>query len=612
MRIRLLLSGFVLVWIILLVRIYYISIKSNAYYDEVAKQNAVKIEYLAPLRGSIKDSNNKPLSVNRLGFSIGIEPHLSYKSKRAILEEKITFLSSLFSSYKAEQIRKIYLKNDSAYGQDFVKVIDFISYDEIMPHFSRLSLDKSISIKPASKRHYPYGKLASHIIGYVAKANQKDVRRDELAKLIGYVGRSGVERYYNPVLQGERGRREVMVTAFNKEVEELSKTLPKSSDIKLTIDLRLQKYLSEIFEDNAGAAVVMSVKDGSVLAAGSYPEYDINKFVNGISYEEWDKLSKDLNHPFTNKLVNGLYPPGSVVKMGMVLAFLSSKKMTRSTSTKCTGSFKLGKRKFRCWKSWGHGDVDMNRAIRESCDDYFYKGSLKVGIDTMAPMLQRLGFGQKSGVDLANEFVGTVPSREWKMQKYHKPWYQGETLNTSIGQGNFLVTPFQVAKYTATLATGAEVIPHFIHSVDGKKIDFGRNESILDKYEKLQLPYIQRAMYEVANHEKGTATKALKNSKVTLAAKTGTAQVVGISQTEKKRMKEEDMKYFMRSHAWLTTYGPYKKPQYVVTVLLEHGGHGGSASGPIVVKIYNKLLEMGYIKEEKKKEKKRKKRKKRK
>lgn len=243
----------------------------------------------------------------------------------------------------------------------------------------------------------------------------------------------------------------------------------------------------------------------------------------------------------------------------------------------------------------------MKKAIRESCDDYFYKGSLKVGIDAIAPVLTRLGFGRKTGVDLPNEFLGTVPSREWKMQKYQKPWYQGETLNTSIGQGDFLVTPLQVAKYTAILASLKEVTPHFIKSINGKEIKYDTNESILTHFEKTQMKYIQQAMYEVANHKKGTASRDLNSSRVELAAKTGTAQVVGISQTEKKRIREEDMDYYRRSHAWLTTYGPYRKPKYVVTILLEHGGHGGTAAGPLATKIYNKLLEMGYIKKEKRK-----------
>ncbi len=597
MRIRILLTLFGIVWTILLVRLYYISIKSNAYYEEIAKQNAFKTEYLAPVRGSIKDVKSRPLSVNKLGFSIAIKPHLSSKSNIKILDKEIDLIASLFSQLDKEKIKKDYLKEDSPYGQNFVVVIDFISYNDMMPHFSRLSLRENIKVRPASKRHYPYGKLASHVIGYVAKANQKDMNSDALTKLTTYVGRAGVEKFYNTNLQGEKGKRTVKVTAFNQEIEEMSKTLPSSSDIELTIDLELQKYLAELFKEDSGVAIIMNVKDGSILAAGSFPEYDINQFANGISYKEWNKLANDLNHPFTNKMINGLYPPGSVVKMGIALALLDTHKLTRHTSTTCTGFFKLGRRNFRCWRSWGHGEVDMNRAIRESCDDYFYRGSLKVGIDEIAPVLEKLGFGKKTGVDLPNEFIGIVPSREWKMQKYQQPWYQGETLNTSIGQGNFLVTPLQVAKYTAILATKKAVTPHFIKSIDGKEVVYKPDSSVLTRFEKSQIRYIQQAMFEVANHQKGTAAKGLVDSNVTLAAKTGTAQVVGISQTEKKRMKEEDMEYYRRSHAWLTTYGPYRHPKYVITILLEHGGHGGSAAGPIATKIYNKLLEMGYIKE---------------
>ncbi len=599
MRIRIFLTFFGIVWIILLARIYYIGVKSNSYYEEIAKQNAVKTEYLAPIRGSIKDIKSRPLSVNKLGFSIAIKPHLSYKSKVSILHKEAKFIHSLFPNIEYEKITKAYLKEDSPYGQNFVVVVDFISYNDIMPYFSKLSLRENLQIKPASKRYYPYGNLASHVIGYVGKANLNDIKKDPLTKLTGYTGRSGIERFYNSNLQGKKGKRRVKVTAFNQEMEEISKTLPYSSDIVLTIDLELQKYLAEIFGNDSGVAIVMDARDGSILAAGSFPEYDINKFVSGISYEEWNKLSKDLSHPFINKFINGLYPPGSVVKMGIALAMLGTHKVTRHISTHCTGSFKLGKRNFRCWKSSGHGDVDMNMAIRESCDDYFYKGSLKVGIDEIAPVLERLGFGNKTGVDLPNEFIGTVPSRKWKMHKYQMPWYQGETLNTSIGQGNFLVTPLQVAKYTAILATKKEITPHFIKSIDGVNVKYDTNDSILTNFEKSQIKYIQKAMFEVANHPKGTANSGLFSSKVTLAAKTGTAQVVGISQTDKERMKEEDMEYYRRSHAWLTTYGPYKNPKYIVTILLEHGGHGGSAAGPIASKIYNKLLELGYIKKSK-------------
>ena len=599
MRIKIALGIFFLVWILLLVRVYYISIKSNAYYEEIAKQNAIKTEELAPLRGSILDINGKPLSVNKLGFSIGIKPQLSSKRKRKILDEELNYIVSLMPNLDINKLKKKYLKQDSPYGHEYVKVVDFISYDEIIPNFAKLSLRKNLKIKISSKRYYPYGSLASHIIGYVGKSNLKDIQRDKIAKLTGFIGRTGIEKYYNSVLEGREGLKKTKVTAFNEEIEVLSKELPKSKDIKLTLDLRLQEYISKLFEGKSGAIIVMNAKNGKILAAGSFPEYDLNNFVNGISQDEWKKLSSDFNHPFTNKLINGLYPPGSVVKMGVAMALLESGLITPYTTFYDTGTFELGGRNFRCWKQRGHGKVRLVKAIRESCDDYFYKASLRVGIDRITPVLKDLGFGRKTGVDLPNEFIGTVPGRRWKMNKYQKPWYQGETLITSIGQGYFLVTPMQVARYTALLATGYSVTPHFLDSVGGLEVDFGKDETVFKKRYNKYLKIIRKAMYEVVHVAHGTATNYVR-TKVEIAGKTGTAQVVGIPQSEKKRMKEYELEYFKRSHAWLTTYGPYKDPQYVVTAMVEHGGHGGSAAGAIISKIYDKLLELGYIKTTKK------------
>jgi len=594
MRIKFVLILFSAFWLMLLVRIYYISIKSNTYYEEIAKQNAIKVDDLPPFRGSILDINGKPLSVNKLGFSIGIKPQLSYKSKKEILDAEIKFLVDNIPGLDEQKLKKLYIKRDSPYAHNFVKVVDFISHDDVISKFSKISLRDNLNIKISSKRYYPYKDLASHVIGYVGKANIKDEEENEVAKLTGFIGRTGIEKYYNIALEGQKGQKRTKVTAFNEEIEEIDKKLPYSSNVKLSLDLQLQQYISNLFKDKSGAIIVMNAKTGDILSAGSFPEYDLNQFVTGISHEEWKKLSNDFNHPFTNKLINGLYPPGSVVKMGVGLAFLESGLITPSTTFYDNGAIELGGRSFRCWKKKGHGKVNLNRAIRESCDVYFYKGSLKVGIDRISPVLRQLGFAKKTGVDLPHEFVGAVPGREWKREKYQKPWYQGETLISSIGQGYFLVTPLQVARYTALLATGYNVTPHFVDSINNLKIDYGK-EDILTKTQKKNLPLIQKAMREVVSKPHGTARWHVK-SKVNIAAKTGTAQVVGIPQGEKKRMKEEQLAYFKRSHAWLTSYGPYEDPQYVVTVMVEHGGHGGSAGGKIVGKIYDKLLEMGYIK----------------
>ncbi len=595
MKIKIALGLFLLVWITLLARVYYISIKSNTYYEELAKQNAIRNEELAPLRGSILDINGKPLSVNKIGFSIGIAPDLSSSGKVKKLDVELNFLASILPKVEFLKLKKIYLKKDSPYSHKFVKVIDFISYDDIIKNFANISLHKNLQIKISSKRYYPYGDLASHVIGYVGKSNLQEMERDSISKLTEYTGKTGIERYYNKVLEGSEGKKRIKVTAFNKELSVISKKLPKSENINLTLDVKLQKYISKLFKGKSGAIVVMNATNGKILAAGSFPEYDLNNFVSGITETEWKKLSTNFNHPFTNKLINGLYPPGSIVKPGVGYALLKSGLITTRTTYFDSGSIELGGRKFRCWKKRGHGKVQLIKAIRESCDVYFYDASMKVGIDKISPVLYTLGFGRSTGVDLPNEFTGTLPSRPWKRRKYNLPWYQGETLITAIGQGFFLVTPMQIARYTALLATGYGVTPHFIDGVGKLKVEYGKQKNIFNKKDIKYLKIIRRGMYEVVHVAHGTAKNYIR-TKVSLAAKTGTAQVVGIPQSEKKRMKEYELEYFKRSHAWLTTYGPYKKPKYVVTALVEHGGHGGSAAGKIISKIYDKLVALGYIK----------------
>ncbi|HBK2000674.1 TPA: penicillin-binding protein 2 [Campylobacter jejuni] len=601
MRMRLVVGFILLFFIFLLSRVYYLSIKSNVYYEELAKQNAIKTEFLPPVRGQITDRNGTLLAINDLGFSISIKPYLSIKkSNKGILDKELSELTNLSPDLNASKLAEIYKRNDSYYNQDFIKVVDFIPYDEIIPHYSELNLNKTIKIDPVVKRKYPFGKLASHIIGYVGKANLQDVQENEIAKLSNYTGKSGIERYYNDILQGEKGTRVYKVNALNQEVEQLSYTPAMSNDIELTIDIELQSYLTSLFEGNAGAAIIMNVNDGSILAAGSFPEYDLNPFVTGISFKDWDELSNSLDHPFTNKLINGYYPPGSVVKMGVGLSFLNSKNISPSTQYVCNGSIELGGRFFRCWNRSGHGPVDLKHAIKYSCDVYFYNGSLQVGIDQISETLSRIGFGAKTGVDLPSEFVGTLPSKEWKMQRYRQSWFQGDTLNTAIGQGNFLATPMQIARYTAQIAKGGEVIPHFLKSIENNnttienQMDENKKE-IFTLFEKSQLPYIRDAMYAVANEQGGTSYRYLHNLDVKVAAKTGTAQVVGFSQTDKNRVDEKQFEYYTRSHAWLTSYAPYSKPKYVVTVLLEHGGRN-ITSGATVAKIYQKMIELGYFK----------------
>jgi penicillin-binding protein 2 len=592
MKIKFILFIFISIWLALLVRVFFLSVQSNSYYEKLSYNNTIKIEQIAPVRGEIVDVNNKPIAINKLGFKIQLAPHLGSKKNIAMFETEIDMLIKLLPSLDRDKIIKEYNKIDSYYNHNYIDIVDFVSYEDIMPVYSILNLRENINIIPSPKRYYPYGDIGAHIIGYVARANKKDIENDKLQELIGYTGKTGIENYYNTYLQGLAGEREIKVNANNQEVEELSnKQANEDRKLTLNVDIELQKYISSMFDNKAGAVIVMNV-NGSILSASSYPEYDLNTFVTGISYDTWEKVSKSLDKPFTNKLIHGLYPPGSTIKMGLGLIY-STTDLNPYWSVDCRAELPLGKRIFRCWKKDGHRTTDLKKAIRESCDDYFYKGSLQVGIKKMSDGLIRYGLGRKTGVDLSNEFIGTVPSREWKRKKYNQPWYIGETVNTSIGQGDFLVTPMQMAQFTALMATGKLPRPYFAKKIGDEVIE-PMYENVFNENELSKLPIIQKAMHEVCNNPSGTATNYL-SSKVEIAGKTGTAQVVAILQDIKDRELEHEMEYYTRSHAWFTSYGPYKNPQYIVLAMVEHGGHGGAAAGKIVSNIYNKLLELGYI-----------------
>lgn len=593
MKIKFIIFIFITTWLALLVRVFLLSVESNTYYEKLSYDNSIKTEQIPPVRGEIVDINNKPIAINKLGFKIQLAPHLSLKKNQNMLEEEVNTLLKFLPKIDREKVIKNYKKSDSYYNHNFIDIVEFVSYEDIMPVYSTLNLRENINIVSSPKRFYPYSEVAAHSIGYVARANKSDIKDDKLQELIGYTGKSGIEKYYNKYLQGEAGKREVKVNANNQEIEELSSQAPiENRKLMLNIDIELQKYISSLFVNKSGAVIVMSM-DGAILSASSFPEYDLNKFVTGITHEEWDKLSNSLEKTFTNKLVHGLYPPGSVIKTGLGLLYITAPEIGPNWGVYCTASMPLGKRIFRCWKRDGHGNTGITKAIRESCDDYFYKGSIQLGIKKMSEGLTRYGLGKKTGIDLPNEFVGTVPSREWKRNKYNKPWYIGETVNTSIGQGDFLTTPMQMAQFTALIATGKLPRPHFAKRVGDEDIE-PQFEYVLNEDELKKLPLIQKAMYQVCNYPSGTATGYL-SSKVKIAGKTGTAQVVGILQDIEERELEHEMEYYTRSHAWFSTYGPHDNPQYVVSVMVEHGGHGGSAAGKIVSDIYNKLLEMGYI-----------------
>jgi len=594
MRYKFVLLVFLVFWGVMITRLYHVSIKSNFYYEGLAKENIEKKQYIKPVRGEITDIHGNLLAMNQIGFSLSIAPHLKVKNHH--LEKVIDNLVETFPDLNKTVMLKVYKKYNSPYNHKYIKVVDFIDYSSMMGEYPQLSLVENVKIEAETKRYYPYGKYAAHIVGYTGRSNKDENEKDPVVNEVGKVGKSGLERYYNNVLEGELGFEVSKVNATNKAIKVLKKELPKDNkNILLNIDIDLQKMIYERFGELTGVAVVMRT-NGEVLSAVSYPSYDPNLFVGGISFKDWGALQDDLAHPFTNKFIHGTYPPGSSIKMGMALAFSKALPDSLATPEHCNGHITLGtsKHKFRCWKRWGHGDVGLRRAIRESCDVFFYKKSLKVGIDAMAKYLRTFGLGVKTGVDLPREYAGVIPDKAWKMKRFNQPWYMGETVISAIGQGYDLVTPLQVARYTGMIATSTLTTPHIAKKVDGKKIEPELKSLNFDAY---YLSEIRKGMYDVCNIRGGTAYSTMSKLPVIVAGKTGTSQVTSIPQSTQKRLKEEELAYYLRSHAWITTYAPYEDPKYIVTVLVEHGGHGGSTAGPIVADIYKWLYKKGYFSE---------------
>ncbi|WP_294896955.1 penicillin-binding transpeptidase domain-containing protein, partial [Sulfuricurvum sp. RIFOXYD12_FULL_44_77] len=324
MKIKILLTFFIIVWIGLVVRVFHLSIQFNEYYEGLSENNSIKSELSAPVRGEILDRNNEPIAINELGFKIAFAPHLTKGKDTTLLDKEIAYLLSMIPTLDGKKIAKTYKQQDSYYNHAFIDVVDFVPHETVIPIYALMNLRDTIKISPSPKRLYPYGMVGSHLIGYVAKANQKEINADPSLQLLGHVGKNGIEKYYNRYLQGIAGERRIKVNAHNVEIEEIGRSATQENrNLVLNIDMNLQNFITQAFEKRVGAIVVMDIH-GAVYAAGSYPEYDLNAFVSGISSSEWNALMLSVDAPFTNKLINGLYPPGSTIKTGMGLIYATS------------------------------------------------------------------------------------------------------------------------------------------------------------------------------------------------------------------------------------------------------------------------------------------------
>lgn len=592
-RYKIALSFITLVFVIIILRLYYLGIISHEKYLQLAQNNTIKTEIRAQSRGFILDRNKKPLALNSLGYSIALNPYLCKKKNCQALERELANITNIFSEFNIEELKKIYLKNYSSYNHNYINIIDWIPYDAMLAHFTRLSLNPNIRINIAEKRKYPHKTTASHIIGYIGKISENDAKTH-----IDHIGKTGLEKHYNDFLSGELRTIKTKVNVLNQVVEIIDNEDAKDRfDLITSLDIELQKHIDNEFSQKAGAVIVMNAHNGEILASGSYPEYDLNKFIDGMTHEEWELISNSVDNPLSNKLINGLYPPGSVIKMGMGLSFLEHGDINEKTVIETPPFITLSGINFRDWKAEGHGSSDLIKALKRSVDVYFYRLAYRIGIQNMVQTLGKMGFGDKSGIDLPNESSGILPSPSWKLANRGENWRIGDTINASIGQGLFLTTPMQIARYTALMASGKLPTPHYAKKLGEKDLIY-EPKDVLDSFLKSKLPAIARGMYEACNAEDGTAYRATRASKIILACKTGTAQVVGIPQDVKRRAKESEMEYLHRSHAWITAFAPYQNPKFVITILIEHGGSGSAVAGPILASIANKMNALGYFKKD--------------
>jgi penicillin-binding protein 2 len=437
------------------------------------------------------------------------------------------------------------------------------------------------------------------MIGYTGEINRQelDERKWENYEPGDQIGKRGFEKLYEEDLRGEKGTLYAEVDAHGYEQRELKGKEPlPGNDLQLTIDLDLQREAEKAMEDKAGAVVAMDVNSGRILAFASAPPVHLEDFIGGISTKKWQALLNDIKRPLVYKTIQGQYPPGSTYKIITALAGLAKGAINPNTVFNCAGSMPFGNRRYGCWKRGGHGPISLHRALAESCDIYFYKVGLLVGVDVLAEFANDMGLGHKTGINFEYEKSGLIPTANWKKLAKGEPWQEGETLSIAIGQGFNLVTPLQVCLMTSALANGGILYKPFLVEkiIDPEGEVIKENEPIvdvelfgMDKY----LALIRDGLVAAVNDKHGTGGEArLKN--VTVAGKTGTAQVVTMEKF--KEVDEKDVEYKHRDHAWFTSFAPAEKPEIAVTVLVEHGGHGGSAAAPVA----QKVLEEYFAKKE--------------
>ena len=566
-------------------RLYQLQVVDSERYQVLADENRINMQLLPPSRGRIFDRFGQVLAENRLNYRLIVVPEAALDLDRAL--DEIAALVPIEDHDRERVLREARRK------QQFVPITvrENLTWEEVSQIEVNAPDLPGVMIDVGSRRLYAFGRDTVHIVGYVGAVNESDLELtdDPLLTLPDFrIGKNGAEKVLESSLRGEAGSRQVEVNAYGRVIRELNRRTGRPGDDQLlTIDLGLQQYVSARFGEESGSAVVLDVHSGEILALASMPSYDPNLFTSGISQRQWRELIGHPRFPLSNKAIAGQYSPGSTFKMIVALAALESGELSPHHRFFCNGSLKLGKRRFRCWRRYGHGHVDMVKGLQESCDVYFYEVAKRVGIDRIAAMSERFGFGEKLDIELPGEKPGLVPTREWKLAMIGEPWQGGETLIVGIGQGYLLTTPLQLAVMVARIANGGIAVePRILAEVirEGQPIQQEREAFAPMGISPAHFDIVREGMLKVVNDPKGTAYRArIEEPALAMAGKTGSVQVRRISEREHRTgvIKNEDRPWEERDHALFVAYAPLERPRYGVAVVVEHGGSGGSVAAPI-------------------------------
>lgn len=581
-------------------RFSYLQLKQYDHYQTLAENNRISLVPIIPNRGLILDRNGVILAHNFFVYTLEVTP-----AKVDNLEQTITEISQLVEISASD--RKRFNKfREQSHSFESIPIRTHLNEIEAAKFAVNHYRFPGVEIKSRLFRHYPSGKLGSHMVGYIGRINDKDLenleKSGDLSNYKGsdHVGKSGLEQFYEKQLHGTTGFQQVEIDADGHAVRVLSSNPPIPGDnIILSADSKLQEIAETAFGERRGALVAINPKTGEVLSYVSQPTFDPNLFVDGIDSENWKLLNESLDKPLINRPLRGVYPPGSTFKPFVALAGLEAGKRAPPFSIHDPGFYNLpgSSHRYRDWKPGGHGTVDIQKAITISCDTFFYGLAMELGIDNLTSFVQHFGFGRKSGIDLDNangksENGGLLPTPEWKARRFKQQWYPGETVIVGIGQGYTLVTPLQLAQATAILANnGVAMKPHLVtqiqNALSGKSRVISPVVQDRIKLDPDNVEIVKRGMMDVTLPG-GTAASVGANAGYAIAAKTGTAQVIGIKQNEKYNEHNIDERH--RDHALFIAYAPAEDPKIALAVIVENGGHGGSAAGPIARKVMDYYL----------------------